>query len=38
MIANETTLHKRQKMTQKLTTIGNRTVFINEESPYRIQL
>ena len=24
------------KMTQKLTTIGHRTVFSNEQSPYRI--
>ena len=36
MIANETTLHKRPKMTQILTTIGHRTAFDNEQSPYRI--
>ncbi|XP_071124121.1 adhesion G protein-coupled receptor B3-like [Mytilus edulis] len=32
MIANETTIHKRQT----LTTIGRRTAFNNEQSPYRI--
>ena len=36
MIANETTIHKRPKMTQTLTTIGHRTAFNNEQSPYRI--
>ena len=32
MVANETTVHKRPKMTQTLTTIGNRTAFNNEQS------
>ena len=36
MIANETTIHKRPKMTQKLTTIDHRTAFNKEQSPYRI--
>ena len=35
MIANETTLHKRLYMTQKLTTIGHHTAFNNEQNPYR---
>ena len=35
MITNKTTLHKRQ-MNQKLTTIGHRMAFNNEQSPYRI--
>ena len=34
MIANETTVHKRPKMTQTLTTIGHRTAFNNELRPY----
>ena len=36
MIANETTLHKRPKMTQKLTTIGHRTAFNNDQNLYRL--
>ena len=36
MIANETTVHKRPKMTQTLTTIGKFMAFNNEQSPYRI--
>ena len=36
VIANETTLHKRPKITKKLTVIGHRTSFSNEQSPYRI--
>ena len=36
MIANETAVRKRPKMTQKLTTIGHLTAFNNEQSPYRI--
>ena len=36
MIANETTVHQETKMTQTLTTIGHRTAFNNEQSPYRI--
>ena len=36
MIANERQLSARDKMTQKLTIIGNRTAFNNEQSPYRI--
>ena len=36
MIANETTHPHETKMTQKLTTIGHRRAFNNEQSPYRI--
>ena len=36
MIGMLTTLHKETKMTQKLTTIGHRTAFNNEQSPNRI--
>ena len=36
MIANETTVHQRPKMTHTLTIIGHRTAFNNEQSPYRI--
>ena len=35
MIANETTVHKRKNDTD-ITTIGHRTAFNNEQSPYRI--
>ena len=37
MIANETTIHKRPKSHRHLiTTIGHRSAFNNEQSPYRI--
>ena len=36
MIANETTLQKKTKLSHKLTTIGYRTAFKKGQSPYRI--
>ena len=36
MFAKETGLHKRKRMTQRLTTISLRTDLNNEQSPYPI--
>ena len=35
MVAYETTLHKRQNDTEIDNSIGHRTAFNNEQSPYR---